>query len=465
MSSSKASAVRAALLPAMATAAVALAGCAGFSADGGFEPVRQAARERLDKEVAWARNADDEQGIARRVAELLAPPLTADAAVQIALLNHRGLQARYESLGIAEAELVRASRLPNPGVTWGRLRRGDEREIDRIVTFNLGRLVMLPLARGVEERRFAAVQAGVSLQMLSHASQARKAFYAAVAAEQAGRYMADVQSAAEASAELARRMAEAGNWSRLQQAREQGFHADAALNVARARQAQLATRERLIRLLGLAGTQTAFTLPDRLPELPTQPAERPDIEQRAMAERLDVQAATRHTEATAKHLGLSRVTHFVNVLELGAASNTSNVEPHQTGFEISLELPLFDWSGARVAQAEAVYRQSLQRAAQVAIDACSEVREAYEGTRLAWDIARQYRDEVVPAAQRTSDENLRRYNGMLIGVFDLLADARAQIAAVNASIQAQRDYWLAQADLDMALIGPPPSTPTQDLPW
>ena len=77
------------------------------------------------------------------------------------------------------------------------------------------------------------------------------------------------------------------------------------------------------------------------------------------------------------------------------------------------------------------------------------------GYRSAYDIARHHRDEVVPLNQRIAEENVLRYNGMLIGVFELLADARTQIASVNASIEALRDFWIAQADLDMALIGKP----------
>jgi len=99
--------------------------------------------------------------------------------------------------------------------------------------------------------------------------------------------------------------------------------------------------------------------------------------------------------------------------------------------------------------------QSVQRAAQVAVEARSEVREAYQGYRSAFDIARHYRDDIVPTAKRISDENLLRYNGMFISVFELLADARSQIAAVNSSIEALRDFWIAQADLDMAVIGKP----------
>jgi len=120
-----------------------------------------------------------------------------------------------------------------------------------------------------------------------------------------------------------------------------------------------------------------------------------------------------------------------------------------------LELPLFDGGGARVAKAQAVYMQTVHRAAETAVNARSEVREAYTGYRSAYDIARHQRDEVVPLNQRIAEENQLRYNGMLIGVFELLADARTQIASVNTSIQALRDFWLAQADLDMALIGKP----------
>ena len=277
----------------------------------------------------------------------------------------------------------------------------------------------------------------------------------AVAAAETVRYTRQVMQAAQASAELARRMAAVGNFSKLQQAREQSFYADAALNQARAQQSQNASREKLIRLLGLWGEQTSFTLPERLPDLPKTPIEQPDIERLALAQRLDVQSARLAAEQSAKSLGLTRATRFVNVLELGLRSNSSNELPTQRGWEISLELPLFDWGDARVARAESIYMQALHHTAEMAINARSEVREAYGNYRAAHDIARHQRDEIVPLRQRINDENVLRYNGMLIGVFELLADARVQIASVNGAIDALRDFWLAQADLDMALIGKP----------
>lgn len=439
----------------LATLPLVLAGCASLGGDGGFKPVQQTAEQHLGKTVQLVKSEADQDVVGDRVDELLAKPLSADAAVQIALLNNRGLQASFQELGIAEAELVQASRLPNPGFSITKLRRGDEREIERSFSFDLAHLIALPLTRQIENRRFAAVQRSVSMEMLSLAAESRKAYYAAVAAEQTARYMRDVRGTADAGAELAKRLAQAGNWTKLQQAREHGFFSEAVLNSARAEATRVSTRERLNRLLGLWGRQTQFTLPDRLPDLPQEPQDRPDVEQQAMAQRLDVQAAKQQTEAMAKSLGLSKITRFVNVLDLSYRRNGSNELPRQTGYEISFEIPLFDWGDARIAKAEALYMQSVQRAAQVAVDARSEVREAYLGYRSSYDIAKHYRNDVVPTAKRISDENVLRYNGMFISVFELLADARAQISAVNASIEALRNFWVAQADLDMALIGKP----------
>ncbi len=442
------------LLAMLASAAV-LGGCASFTPDGGFATVEKTTKDRLGKDVQWARSDADQDSISKRVDELLSKPLTVDAAVQVALLNNRGLQADFQELGITEAEVVQAGRLPNPGFSFGRMSQGDEREIERGLHFNLARLVAMPLIGRMEARRFEQVQARVSMNVLSLAADTRKAYFTALAAEETVRYMRQVKQAADASAELARRMEQVGNFNKLQRAREQSFYANAALQLARAEQAQRSTRERLVRLLGLWGAQTQFALPERLPDLPPSPLELPDVEQVALAQRLDVQGARQAAEMTASNLGLTRTTRFVNVLELGLARNSSNEAPTQRGWEIGFELPLFDWGGARVARAEAIYMQTLHRAAETAINARSEVREAYTGYRSAYDIARHHRDELVPLNQRIAEENVLRYNGMLIGVFELLADARTQIASVNASIEALRDFWIAQADLDMALIGKP----------
>jgi outer membrane protein TolC len=442
-------------LLALLVSAAVLGGCVALRPDAGFAAVERTAKDRLGKDVLWARTDADQDSIAKRVSELLAKPLSVGDAVQVALLNNRGLQASFQALGIGEAERVQAGRLPNPGFSFGRMRTGDEREIERGLHFDLARLIAMPTIVQMEARRFELTKGMVAMGVLSLAADTRMAYYNALAAEETVRYMRQVKQAAEASAELARRMEQVGNFNKLRRAREQVFYADAAQNLARAEQAQRTTRERLTRLLGAWGAQAQFTLPARLPDLPKDVMDLPDIERVAMAQRLDVQGAKLAAEQTARNLGLTRTTRFINVLELGLLRNSSNEAPTQRGWEVRFELPLFDWGGARVARAEAVYMQTVHRAAETAVNARSEVREAYGAYRSAHDIARHQRDEVVPLHQRIAEENLLRYNGMLIGVFELLADARTQIASVNRSIQALRDFWIAQADLDMALIGKP----------
>jgi outer membrane protein TolC len=442
----------------LVVASLALAGCATLPADGGFAPVREVTRERLGQDVQWTRSDAEREQAQRRIDELLAQPLTQDAAVQIALLNNPGLQADFHALGITTAELVQAGRLPNPGFGFSRLRRGGELELERGWHLDLARLLALPMLRELESRRLAQAQAAATMAVLSLAAETRKAWVQAVAAEESLRYSRQVRQAAEAGAELARRMAQAGNFNTLQQLREQSFDADAAVGVLRAEQARLAARERLHRLLGLAGAPTRWQLPERLPDLPAAPKPLPDVEQTALVQRLDVQTARLASELTARDLGLTRATRFVHVLELGLLNNGSNEAPTQRGWELGFEVPLFDSGDARVARAEAAYGQSVQRLAEATVNARSEIREAHGAYATAWEIARRHRDELVPLKQRIADENVLRYNGMLTGVFELLAEARAQIAGVHASIDALRDFWLADADLEMALVGHPTLT-------
>lgn len=432
-----------------------LAGCAGFSEDSGFGPVQQVAESRLDKQLLWARDEEGRSQIEARVAELLTEPLSMDAAVQLALLNNRGLQASFDELGIGEAERVQAGRLPNPGFSYGRLEKGSEVEYERGLHLNLARLIALPLTSRMEGRRFEQLQRRTGLAVVELASETRKAWYQAVAAEESRVYAQQVLEAAEASAELARRLAAVGNFSKLQQAEQQSFYAEAGIALLRAEQGRVSSRERLTRLLGLWGEQLAYRLPERLPTLPEQAEELPAVERVAMRQRQDIQAMRLDTQRLAQNLGLTRTTRFINVLELGVVNNRSNEEPTQRGYEISLELPLFDWSGAKVARAEAQYRQALNRAAETAINARSQVREAYQAYRNAFELARHYRVEVLPLRQRMAEENLLRYNGMFISTFELLADARRQVQAVDGYLQAQRDFWLARTDLDMALLGAP----------
>lgn len=437
----------------LGVAALLLTGCATISDDGGMNAVSELTKERTGQAVQRSKPGSNTESVDKSVSQLLGKPLTPDTAVQVALLNNQGLQAAFAELGIAQADLVAAGWMRNPSFSFGRMRTGSDVEIERSIMFDLVGLLTIPIRSGIEQRRFEQAKLQAAAQAVQLAADTRKAYFHAVAAQQTAQYMVQVGSAAEATAELARRMAQVGNFSKLDQAREQAFHADATAQVARARHNATAARERLSRLMGVWGDRTAFQLPDRLPDLPKAPDTINDAESQAMQQRLDIQMAKHGAESTAKALGLTKASRFINVLEVGYTNKSETGAPRGNGYEIELQLPIFDWSGSKVAKAEAIYMQSVHRTADTAIRARSEVREAWSAYRTTYDVARHYRDEVVPLRKKISDEMLLRYNGMLASVFELLADARTQIGSVNAAIEAQRDYWLAETDLQAAING------------
>jgi outer membrane protein TolC len=438
---------------------VLLTGCASFSADGGFGALEQLTQERTGYAPSYQVTPEQAELAQARMAELLKPPLTPDSAVEIAFLGNRELQASFAELGIAESDLVRAGRLSNPSIRVGRLSGGGGAEIDRAVMFDVLGLLTMPAARAIEQRHFESTQLRAAQAAVGLATEVRRAFFRAVAAQQLAGHAAQVKEAAQASSELARRMTQAGNLTPVERMREQLFETDANLQFKRAMQQALAERERLTRALGLGGDQPGFTLPERLPDLPREPTQPQEAEQTAMNKRLDVLIARRDTDATARSLGLTRATRFINALHIGYQNQSTVGETRRDGYEIELELPLFDFGSARVARAEAIYMQSVHRTAQVALNARSDVRESYSAYRTAYDVARMYRDDLVPLRKRISDENLLRYNAMLLSVFDLLADAREQIAAVTGAVESLRDHWIAETDLQSTLTGGSARTP------
>lgn len=434
----------------VAMLATGLSACAMRSSDGGEGEVRATASRLMGQDTQPERMTSETR--AQRRDDLLAQTLQVEDAVALALINNPGLQRVFAELRITEAEVVAATRLRNPRLSVARLTRGEEREIERSITFDLIGLLTLPARAPLEKQRLEVAKLDTARAVLNLARETRRRYFAAVAEAQRARYAADVQAAAEVGRDLARRLAQAGNISRLDAAREHAFYATATAQRARADAEALAAREQLVRLLGLTDGK-ALRLPETLPELPAKPRELNPVEQLALDQRVDVQLAKRNADNTARALRLTKVTRFVNVLNLGYEYNTSNELPQQTGFEVSLELPLFDFGSARVAQAEAIYRRSLAQVAETAVNARSEAREAYTRYRTAYDLTRHYRDEIVPLQQQISDEVLLRYNGMLISTFELLAQAREQVASSNAYLAALEDFWVAEADLNSTLQG------------
>jgi outer membrane protein TolC len=438
--------------------AVLLSACQAFSRDGGMSVVANVAGQSLNKDVALLRTPEQASAARAKVSELLRRRLTADAAVQIALLNNRGLQAAYNELGAAEAAMVQASLPPNPTFSVERLSGPAEIEIEKRVVANILALATLPARADIAAQRFLQAQLAASEQTLRIAAETRRAYYRAVAGREQAAVLDQAKTAAATAAQLAKRLGETGALNKLDQAREQAFYAEVTAQLAAARQQAGSERERLVRLMGLWGEDLSFKLPDALPPLPRHVRSLPTIEMEAVGRRVDLQIARLELELLAKSQGLTEATRFINLFEAAGVAKTTRERPsgvarRDRGFEIEFQIPLFDFGEVRVRQAEQAYLQAINLMIEKAVNVRSQARNAYRTYRSAYDIAAHYRGEVLPLRQIISDEMLLRYNAMQIDVFALLVEARQRLNVSIAAIEAQREFWLASVDLAAAIVG------------
>lgn len=435
-----------------------LSGCAAFSADGGMSVVTNIASVSLGKDAVAIRTEEDAATARATVDQLAKRVLTADAAVQIALLNNRGLQAAYNELGIAEAVRIQASLPPNPTFSVERLSGPAEIEIEKRIVANILSILTLPARAEIAGERFRQAQLRAAEETLRTAQETRRTFYRAVAARELASFLAQSQSAAESATRLARRLGESGAINKLDQAREQVFYAEITAQLATSRQRASSERERLTRLMGFWGKDIDFKLPGALPPLPRRPHSLPAIETEAVARRVDLQIARIELGAVSRNLGLTQATRFINLLEVSGISQTkiereTGERERNRGFELELQIPLFDGGEVRARQASETYLQAVNRLIDRAVVVRSEARDAYRTYRSTYDIAAHYRREVLPLRKIISDETLLRYGAMQIDVFSLLTEARQRVTATTAAIEAQREFWVAKTNLLSAIVG------------
>ena len=437
-----------------------LTGCARVNFEETLATTNQATAEFTDGNLSLVQTPEQRAFNTQTAETLLAEPLSQQQAVHLALINSPALQAMLAQHWSDAARAAQSGRIANPLFVFERKTLADEVEYERLLAVGLLDVLTLPLRYVSAQRRIEQSQVRLAMDVVDKVTKVRQSWVKAVAAQQQLHYARQVNEVGEISAELARRMQLVGNFNRLQRARQQAFYADAATQWAVAQQQAMATREELVRVLGLTDDQEKkLKLPERLPDLPKAPRGPEEVGRAAQKGRLDIQLAKTVFAAAAKEQDLTLITSLTDI-ELGVRYDTvfddaAGTRENRKGYEISVRLPVFDWGDM---QRDAMDAQALAAANQLEATvraAGSQLRETYAAYRTTYDVAKHYRDEVLPLRKVISEENLLRYNGMLIGVFELLADTRDQIDTVSAAINAQQDFWLTNAALQAAIIGTP----------
>ena len=432
----------------------------------GFDTVASTAATATGKETVWIQNSAQAAANAQRVQALVyQKTISADTAVQVALLNNKGLQAAYAELGLSSADVWQQTLQPNPTVSVGVLGIGVDglggyRAIEGMIANNILSLVTRNQRLGVADIHFRQAQLVAAEATLRVATETRRAWVEAVAAFEAAGLIAQAQGTANAASELAARLGEVGSLNKAGQAREHAFYAELTGQRAQAKLAAELAKEALTRQLGLWGADAVYYVPNALPQLPRAVAARPKIEAEALGRRVDLAIAKLELEAAALENGLTDATRYVTDLEIIAGFEAER-ELHDGAVatettpqvEVEFDIPIFDSGKARKRKAETAYMRAANELAQMAVNVRSEARSAYLAYSASHQIARHYRDAVLPLRRTIEEEGLLSYNGMITNTFELLADTRARLNSNLLEGSARRDFWLADANMVAAVYG------------
>jgi cobalt-zinc-cadmium efflux system outer membrane protein len=393
------------------------------------------------------------------VRELLERELDAEGAVAIALLRNRHLQALYEDLRIAQADLVEAGLLRNPIFHVEALfpEGGGRLDLDLGLEEEFLSILYLPLRKRVAAASFEATKLRVAEHVLALAGTVRMSFYELQGAEQLVELLRTAHEATEASAELAQRLHEAGNIRDLDLANELALREEARLALAQAELERSEARERLDALMGLFGPEASWKVASRLPELPEEEVPVEGIESRAVTANLGLAQRRIEIEREAQRLGLTKKTRFSPDPAVGvSAERDSESGLWSVGPALALSIPLFNQGQPAVARAVAVLNALQENYAAEAIELRSAVRMAASRVLAKRGRADFLRRVLVPLRTRIVEETQLEYNAMQEGAFQLLMAKREEIAAGAEYVAELRDYWIASAELEQILAGAVP---------
>ncbi|MGH7281171.1 MAG: TolC family protein [Polyangiaceae bacterium] len=440
----------------LVTALTFSVGCASTSPASSFSDTSQLVSARVGRQILWDQAGADDARVAKYVHELLAHDLTSDGAVQVALLNNKGLRATYENLSIAQADLVQAGLLQNPvlggGIVFpvaGNAQTGG----DISITQDFMSVFTLAARKRVAASALEATKLRVGDAVIRLAFDVETAFYNLQSVQQAAAMRREILRAEDAAADLARAQHDAGNINDLDLANQEAAYAEIQADTLRS-DAQVATaRETLARLLGVWGADANFKVSDKLPELPKADASPEHLESLAIGRRLDLEAVRADAQQVSDALAMAKNFRFLGAPTVGGTFERSPEGFSVAGPNASLEVPIFDQKQAAIARLEGQLRAALARESMLAVDIRSEVREARANLAAERALVERYATSVVPLRQKIVALSQQQYNGMLLGAYQLIQAKQSEVRAYSDFIEALRDYWIASAALERATGG------------
>jgi outer membrane protein, heavy metal efflux system len=421
-----------------------------------FRKVQEEVSERTGVDVRWEKEMASREETSAIVQKLLKKPLTVSSAVKIALLNNRGLQATFEEVGIAQADVIEAVTLPNPSVDFEvqfPLVAGTLNRYAWLVAQEFVQILMIPLKKKTSEERLEAAELRVADETLKLVEKVKAAYFMVQANQQLISRLKVIQETNAASLELAQKQYKAGNITDLALLQLQASYSQGRLDIAKAETDLRDKREELTRLLGLWGSQIAWQIRGDIMPIPDSEFSVKGLESLAVAQRLDLRAAHRRLTSVVTALGLTKTYRWVPVLEFGFAGERDIEGALNMGPSFRLEVPIFNQGQSRLARAAAELRRAENRLAGLAVEIRSETRELRDRLISLRDMAQFYHDDVLPTRIKIVNKALLEYNAMQLSPYELFLAKSQELEAERNYIDTLRDYWITRAKLERTVGG------------
>ena len=428
-------------------------GCATPSRVEIFSDVQSTLTHHLDSEIIWKNKDTDEGKLQARINQLLSEPLTPKSAVQIALLNNRGLQATFEALGVARADLLEASSIPNPLLSVSeRVPGGGGRgNIEFGVTENFLNILYLPLRMRLAGEALEGAKARVSHEVLDLAALVKTKLYELQGALQTEELLRLTLLSYEASTLAETKIHDAGNSTDLDLAREQVLFEETKLEISRSHTEIELHREALNMLLGVSGDAIKWTTVKELPAIPQSEIDLSNLEKTALEERLDLEALQKEVNLAADEEGIAIPKTLFTESQVGIDTERDSSGGWVTGPNISVPFPLFSLGESAKERASAKLTSTMARYQDRKVQIQSEVRSARERLLGARDQALRLHKVILPLRQAIIKHTQERYNGMLASLFTLLEAKRNEIDTQKEYVKTAEEYWKAYAELERAI--------------
>ncbi|MFA9203374.1 MAG: TolC family protein [Flavobacteriales bacterium] len=435
-------------------------GCSALPADRGWSDVNQLVSTRDQRLVSQPNQQIATVKLAQQVEALLAQPITADTAIAVSMLRHPMIQLEYAKLGLAQADVLEASRLSNPVLSVSAIGSNistDQTRYGYGLVQNFTELLFLRSRRQAAQLELQRLKATTGMQLQQHAAEVAHAYYQLVNAEQLLDMQQLIAKAATASSTLAERFYTAGNINALEFSREQAATTQAELDVDRARAQVLVSRNQLAVLMGLTAAEQQWQINKQLP-LPVHSEDGLEqLQQLALNNRLDLAAKRKQAEAYAQALGLSQTLRWLPLLEIGIDGERDSDGARLLGPTAAIELPIFGRNRSGILRMQAYVEQTSLEAHALEVNILHQVNLSFARMLAARQLFERYRTQLVPQREAVVTRTLEMHNYMLVGQFDLLLAKQQEYDAYRGQLQALSDYWLSRVELSKVVAGKLPS--------